>query len=126
MRVLALALGIAYLVANVGAALFMSFFATFPWENQTPEEKAADDWLVGAGVMVAFLAVVTLIALILNRPGWATVPYAANAALGLALLNWGLGESDHSDGKLIVSTLGIELTGLGAVALRARGRSHPD
>lgn len=119
MRALALIFAVAYLLANVGAALLMSFFATFPFENQTPEERAADDWLIGVGILVAALAIVTLIAVILRRQGWATLVFAVNAVLGFALLRWAVGVSDHSDGKLIVWTLAIESTGLGAVALSA-------
>ncbi len=122
MRAFALTLAVAYLLANVGAALFMSFLATFPFENQSPEDRAADDWLIGVGILAAVLALGTLIAVILRRQGWATFVFATNAVLGLALLKWAVGVSDHGDGTVIVWILAIEATGLGAVALSA-GRS---
>jgi len=124
MRALALILGVAYLVENVGAALLMTFLATFPFENQSPEDKAAARWLIAVGIMLAFLALVTLIALIVRHRRLTAAAFAANAAVALALLKWAVGVSDHSDGKLVAWTLAIELTGLGAVAVALRDRER--
>lgn len=120
MRAFALALAVAYFLANLGAALFMYFLAAFPFENQSPEDQAADDWMIGVGILVALLALVVLIAVVLRRQGWATIVYAPSAVIGFALLKWAVGVSDHSDGKLIVWVVAIQATGLGAVVLSAR------
>src|SRR5437773_2101861 len=124
MRALALTLAVTYLLANAGAALLMSFLATFPFENQTPEQQAGDDWMIGVGIVAAFLALITLIAVVRERQGWARLVFAANAVLGFALLRWAVGVSDRSDGKLVVWFLAIESTVVGAVALNARRAAH--
>ena len=124
MRRLALTLGVTYLLANVGAALLMAFFASFPFENQSPEERAARAWLIPVGAGLAFLAIVTLIALIARRRGWALVAFALGASLAVFPLAWAVRVSDHSDGKLVAWTLAIELTGLGAVSLGSGGRAE--
>jgi lysylphosphatidylglycerol synthetase-like protein (DUF2156 family) len=119
MRPLALALALAYLVENVVAGYLLFFFATFPFEN-TAEDRSNQDWPLAVGAVLVLLAMVTLIAVIVKRRGWAAVTFAANAVLALALLSWPLGQSDHSDGKLVAWTLAIELTGLSAIALSNR------
>jgi hypothetical protein len=121
MRQLALLLGIAYLVENTVAAFLMGFIATFPFENQDPDTVTKDDWLILVGFAMFFFALITLLAVIARRRGSAALMFAANSALTLALLSWALEASEHSDEKLILWTLAFELTGLGAVALRAPG-----
>jgi hypothetical protein len=120
MRPLAVTLGVVYLVVNAFAALLMWFYATFPFENQSSEDRGKDDWLIAVASAMFLLALLTVIAVIARRHGWGAVTFAANSAVALAVLRWGLGVSDHSDGKLIAFALGIELTGLGAVVLWQR------
>ncbi len=124
MRPLALTLGVAYLLANVGAALLITFFATFPFENQSPEDRAALAWLIPVGAGLAFLAIITLIALVARHRGSALVAFALGAGLAVFLLAWAVRVSDHSDGKLVAWTLAIELTGFGAVSLDSGGRTE--
>jgi hypothetical protein len=121
MRPLGLTLGFAYVVATVGAAYVTVFFATFPFENQSSEDRAALAWLIPVGAGLALLAIATLIALAVRRRGWALVTFALGAGLAAFLLAWAVRVSDHSDGKLVAWALAIELTGLGAVSL-GRGR----
>ena len=125
MRALSLILGVAYLLENVGVALLMTFYATFPFENQSPEDRAAIAWFIPAGLVFAFLALVTLIGLVVRHRGFATAAFGANAAVGLALLMWAVGVSDHSDGKLVAWTLAVELTGLCTVAVGLHDRERP-
>jgi hypothetical protein len=121
-RPFSLILGVAYLLENIGAALLLTFFATFPFENQSPEDRAARE-LISAGIVMAFLALVTL-ALIVRHRRSAAAAFAANAAVALSLLTWAVGESDHSDGKLVAWALAVELTGLSAIAVALRDRQR--
>jgi hypothetical protein len=110
----------AYLTGHLITAFLLIFWATFPFENQSPEEAANDDWLIGlaAGVSVVGL-VVTFVIVFITR--WAVAAYAAAVVAGGALLAWALTVSEHSDGKLLLWAAAIELTGLAAVALSRAG-----
>ena len=114
MRPLALALALAYLVENVVAAYVLVFVVTFPFENASADQ-GNQDWPFAVGAVLIFLALFTLIAVIVRHRVWATVTFIANVALALALLGWAVGQTSNSDGALVAWTLAIELTGLGAV-----------
>jgi hypothetical protein len=120
MRRLSVLLGLAYLAGHVVVAFLMIFFATFPFENQSPEEMGKDDWLIGVAVLLFALGLVTALAILLRRVAWAIVAYVAAAGLGVALLVWAVDVSEHSDGKLLVWGTVIELTGLAAVTVTRR------
>jgi hypothetical protein len=99
----------------------MIFAATFPFENQSPEEAAKDDWLVGAAIALVALALLAALAVVF-RTRWAVASWGVVALAGIALLVWALGVSEHSDGKLLLWGTAVELTGLAAVALSQTGR----
>jgi hypothetical protein len=120
MRPLAILLALAYLAGYAVVAFLLVFFATFPFENQSPEDAGKDNWLIGVAVILFVLALVTALAILLRRLGWAIGAYVAAAGSGVALLAWALDVSEHSDGKLVVWGTAIELVGLGAVALARR------
>jgi Na+/melibiose symporter-like transporter len=120
MRPLSVLLGLAYLAGNAVFALLMVFLATFPFENQSPEDAGKDDWLIGVAVLLLALALVTALAILLRRVALALIGYVVAAGLGVALLVWAVGESEHSDGKLLLWGTLIELAGLAAVAVTPR------
>jgi hypothetical protein len=123
---LAALLGAAYLLANAVVAFGLLFIATFPFENQSPDEMAQDDWLIGVGAVLVLLALVTALAVFWRRPSWALSAYVAGAVSASALLVWAIGASEHSDGKLLTYGVAIELTGLAAVWLTfAAGKKKP-
>jgi hypothetical protein len=114
-RSLAVLLALAYFVGNGLAMLFMFFLATFPFENQPPNQPP--HWLIGVGVAMTVLAFVVLVAVVV-RSIWLSVgAFAVDLTVALVLLYWALRESQHSDGKLLLSGFVVELAGLGAVGL---------
>lgn len=115
-------LGLAYLAGNGLAGLAIVFFATFPFENQSPEDRAARHWLIPVAPVLFLLALLVLIALVRRQQHRAFAAYVANAAVGFALLAWALRVSEHSDQRLWVSALAVEIAGLAAVAFAADGR----
>ncbi len=105
-----------FAAANVLTGLWLVFLATFPFENQSPEEAAADDWLIGAALVLAVCGVVAGLAIAL-RHRRARIAYALAAGLGIILLAFGLVESEHSDARLLAWGLGVETAGLVALHL---------
>jgi hypothetical protein len=110
----------AYGTGHLITAFLLIFWATFPFENQSPEEAANDDWLIGVAVGVVVVGLVATFGIVfLTR--WAVAAYAAAVVAGGALLAWALNVSENSDGKLLLWAAAIELTGLAAVVVsRAR------
>ncbi len=121
MKALAILCALANLVAIGFVAFMMWFVALFPWENTTPEERTANDWLVPAAVVLAASAAALLLAVTLSWPGWAALALGLQTTLSLGVLAYALEASDHSDGKLVAIALGIELAAVTAVWLT---RSH--
>jgi hypothetical protein len=110
-RVLSLTSALVHVALVAAAAFLMWFSASFPFENQSPEDAAADDWLLGVAPLLAVLALLA---------GGATVARKAKVVAGLLIveflvgavvLTYALGESDHSDGRLILGALAIVLSG---------------
>jgi hypothetical protein len=120
MRPLSVLLGLAYLAGNAVFAFLMVFFATFPFENQSPEDVGKDDWLIGVAVLLFALGLVTALAILLRRAALAVLAYVAAAGLGVGLLVWAVGVSEHSDGKLLLWGTVIELAGLAALTFTRR------
>jgi hypothetical protein len=108
---------------NAAVAFLLVFFATFPFENQSPEDADKGDWLIGIALVLFVLALVTTLTILLSRLRWAVAACVAAAGSGVALLVWALDVSEHSDGKLVVWGTVIELVGLGAVALARRAQA---
>jgi hypothetical membrane protein len=116
MRALRILLAIGYAAANVLTGLWLIFLATFPFENQSPDEAATDDWLIGAGIALALCGVFAGAAIALRHRS-AAIAYVLAAGAGLGLLLFGLSESHHSDGKLFLWALAVETAGLVALVL---------
>jgi uncharacterized membrane protein len=75
-RALGLIAAALHLVLCAVAAFLMFFVATFPFENQTREEAAADNWLIGAAAIMLLLAVVIGGAVIARRAGVGAIAMA--------------------------------------------------
>ena len=120
MRSLSVLFALAYLAGNAVFAFLMVFIATFPFENQSPEDVGKDDWLIGVAVILFALALATGLAILLRRVALAVVAFVAAAGLGVWLLVWAVNVSEHSDGRLLVWGTVIELAGLAAVTVTRR------
>jgi hypothetical protein len=125
MRTFSAVLALAYFAGHAIMAFLLVFWATFPFENQSPEEAAGDDWLIGVGLGVFILGLVVALA-IMFRSRWAVVAYAVALAAGGVLLFWALTVSEHSDGKLVLLGTAVEAIGLVALSLSQANPSPPD
>jgi hypothetical protein len=120
-KALALLCALANLLAVGFVGWLMWFAALFPWENQDPAEAGADDWLVPAAVVLVGAAGVLLLAAILSRLWVAAIAITVQTAVALAVLDFALEASDHSDGKLLGLFAGVELVAIcSGIFLRAR------
>jgi hypothetical protein len=72
--------------------------------------------MVAVGGVLFVLAIATLIGVVRERRGWALRAFATQFAFCVLALVYALSRSTHSDGRLMVVALGVELTGLTAVA----------
>lgn len=122
MHAVARVLAGAYFAGHALTAFLLIFWATFPFENQSPEEAASDDWLIGVGVAVFAIGLVVMLAIVFPQR-WAVAAYAVALVAGGVLLAWALSVSEHSDGKLLVFGSAVELTGLLALASSRDGGS---
>jgi uncharacterized membrane protein len=130
MRALALVAAVLHLTVIAAAAFLMSFAATFPFENQSAEDAAADDWLLGAAALIVSLAIAFTVAIafavaVLARRLALLVAVGALAlelVVDAVVLRYALGESDHSDGKLLLAALAGVVTGLIAVTAARRAQ----
>ncbi|MGH3066456.1 MAG: hypothetical protein ACRDOF_09175 [Gaiellaceae bacterium] len=102
------------------AAWLMWFVGAFRWENQTPEDDAANDRLVPVAGVLLVLAVGVLVAVIVRRWRWAAAGLIVEGAVVAIVFVYALGESTHSDHQLILYTAGVMALGYAAVALSAR------
>jgi hypothetical protein len=93
----------------------MFFAATFAFENQSPEQAAADDWLVGVAPVIVILAIAIVGAVIARRAALATIALVAELAVAAVVVAYALRESDHSDGKLVLYASAIALSSVAAV-----------
>lgn len=122
MKALAILCALANL-GGVGFAAFLTWFvAVFPWENTTPEERAADDWLVPVAVVLAGSAVGLLVSVAMSWQRWALAALALQTIVSLVVLSYALEGSSHSDGRLLGAAAVIELAAVSAVML---GRARP-
>jgi hypothetical protein len=93
----------------------MWFAATFPFENQSPERAAADDWLIGVAPVVLILALAIVGAVIARRAALAAVALVAQFAVAAVVAAYALRESDHSDGRLVLYATAVAVTAIAAV-----------
>jgi hypothetical protein len=109
------------LVGAVLVLLFTWFLATFPWEN-SPEDAThrAVVQLVLPALVICVFASLTLIGIAVDRDVLPLAAYGGQATMGLLLLARGLDASSHSDGKVVVFALAVELPGAVAVLLNRR------
>jgi hypothetical protein len=125
MRALAITAVALHILLCVVAAFLMFFSATFPFENQSPEEAAADDWLIGAAPLIVVLALAIAGGVVARKVAVATVCLLGQFVVGAVVVGYAVGESDHSDGKLVVYALAVAVTAASAVTATAaepRGR----
>ena len=115
MRGLALTAVALHVLLCAVAAFLMLFYATFPFENQSPEQ-AADDWLIGAAPLIAILALAIAGGVIGRKVAVAAVGLVAQFGVGAVVVAYALGESDHSDGRLVLYALAVAVTAIGAAA----------
>jgi hypothetical protein len=124
-RALSLISAVLHVTVIAAAALLMCFLATFPFENQTPESAAADDWLLVAAPVVLGLAIAFAVAIAVLRValvvgvGLLATEFAADAVV----VRYALGASDHSDGRLLLAALAVTVTGVAAVIAARRARA---
>ncbi len=115
------ALAVLCAVVNLGAvgvvAWFLWFLVAFPWENTTPEAKAAEDGLVAAAVLLAASAVALLVGVAASRRSWAAFGLVLQTVVVVALLAWTLGEEDDYAGIVLGVAVGIELVAVASVWL---------
>jgi ABC-type transport system involved in cytochrome c biogenesis permease subunit len=123
MRPLSILLALAHTVGCAVAAFLMHFIATFPWENR--DLVRPDGWLVPAAALLLVLAVATLAAVVCSRRTAAGRLFAAQATLAGGVLAFALSHSDHSDGRLIVFALAVEVAGLAGITLLPARASFP-
>ena len=121
MRALAILLAVANVVAIGFVAWLMWFVALFPWENTTPEERTANDWMVPVAVVLALSAAGLLLCVVMGWQGWAVSALVLQTAISIGVLAFALDASDHSDGTLVAAALGIEFAAVVAVWL---SRAH--
>jgi hypothetical protein len=121
-RALSLTSAVVHVALVAVAAFLMWFFAVFPFENQSAERAAADDWLLGAAPLIAVLAIAAGAATFARKARLVAAALTAEFAVGAVVLAYALGESDHSDGRLMLWALAI--AGTGAMAGIATGRAE--
>ena len=110
MRPLALTAAALHVVVSAVAAFLMSFVATFPFENRSVDEATADDWLIGAAAAVALLALVIGGAVVARSGAVAAIGVTAQLTVGAVVFVYALGESEHSDGVLVLYGLAFAVT----------------
>ena len=115
MRALAVTAAVLHAALCAIAAFLMFFAATFAFENQSPEQAAADDWLVGVAPVIVILAIAIVGAVIARRAALATIALVAELAVAAVVVAYALRESDHSDGKLVLYASAIALSSVAAV-----------
>jgi hypothetical protein len=93
----------------------MYFVATFPFENQSAEQAAADDWLIGAAPLIVIVAIAIGGAVIARHAAVAAVISVAQFVVGAVVVAYALRASDHRDGILVLYALGFAATAVAAV-----------
>jgi uncharacterized metal-binding protein len=115
-RALALSAGALHLGLCAVAAFLVFFVATFPFENQSTERAAADDWLIGAALIIVILAIAIVGAVIARRVVVAALASLAQLAAGSIVVAYALRESDHSDSRLTLYALAFAASAVAAIA----------
>ena len=119
MRLLAVLFASIPVLGSALVGLLLWLIATFPWENQDQGSDPGNAFalLVGATLASLLFAALLLCTVALNRPREAIVAFALHAAAAVVMLGVALGESDHSDDKLLGFAAAVELSGLVAVVV---------
>jgi hypothetical protein len=112
-------LALGHLAGNAFAAFLLFVLPHLPVENTTPDQTPAWPFaLVGAALLALGVGV---FAGVVRRRAWLFLALAAQLAVGLAVLRWALGESTHSDEKLLLFATVVEASGVFAALLSLDG-----
>jgi quinol-cytochrome oxidoreductase complex cytochrome b subunit len=122
MRALAVSTALLHLVLCGIAGFFMFFFATFPFENPSPETEAADDWLVGGAAVIVIVALTLLGGVIARRVALSEVVLVAQLIVGAVILSWAVGQTNKSDGVLVLCALAVAIPAVVATAATGAAR----
>jgi hypothetical protein len=119
MKAWAVLLAAVSLVAVMLVVLFTWFLANGPWENTTEEDRhRVVVELVLPALVIFVFACLTLLAIAIDKDALALAAYGGQVVIGLVLLARGLDASTHSDGKVVLFALAVQLPGALAVLLK--------
>jgi hypothetical protein len=104
---------------TLAASLLAWFVETFCDENCTPDDPHPAG-LTLLGLLAFVCACLVLACIALDRGRLALAAYTGQAVAAFALLSKALNESSHSDGKLLLFALAVELPAAAAVAISMR------
>jgi CelD/BcsL family acetyltransferase involved in cellulose biosynthesis len=108
-------LALLHLAGNAVTAFLLFVLPHLPVENTTPDQTPAWPFaLVGAALLGSSAAVV---AGVVRGRAWVFLALAVQLAVGLAFLRYALGQSDHSDEKLLLFATVVEAAGVFAALL---------
>ena len=124
MKPIAIVLAAITLVGSLAATVFAWFVVTFPFENTTPDDQHPAAFVV-PGVVAFVCACCTLAWIASDRVHLALAAYAVQVVAGFILLMQAVGASDHSDGRLALLAVAVELPAAAAVAISLRRRRSP-
>ncbi len=119
-RILGISAAFAFVALNAFVVLgfLLAFFSAL--ENRYSalgSELQISELMVGVSVLLFALAIATFIGVVKDRRSSAMRAFAYQIACSVLALGYALHGSSHSDGKLAVFALSVELTGFAAVTL---------
>jgi hypothetical protein len=116
-------LALLHLAGNAFTAFLLFVLPHLPVENTTPDQTP--DWpfaLVGAALLASSAAVVTGV---VRGRGWVFLALAVQLAIALGFLRYAVGESVHSDEKLLLFATVVEAAGVFAALLSVDPKRPP-
>ena len=121
---IAIMLAAVTLVGSLAATLLAWFVETFPFENTRPDDQHPAAFVL-PGLLAFVCACFTLAWIASDRVHLALVAYAVQVVAGFILLMQAVGASAHSDGRLALFALVVELPAAAAVTISLRRRRSP-
>ena len=118
---MAVTLALVNLAGHAFAAVLLFVLPHLPVENEPPDQTPAWPFaLVGAALLIS---AVGLFLGVLRHSAWVFPALAVQLAVGLAVMRYTLGESTHSDQKLLLLATVVEAAGVVAALLSLDDRS---